>query len=236
MNYIAIKNWEKYQADDKGKVREGASPWIKDWTDKEADYEYSKLTGLQRYVYDALRRLRGRLGKNPPNDPAYIGRATDMLPRDRAHLAHAIRTLHLLGLITFVESTTSPHRVEKSREEKSRVTNSQETDGEDQSPTPSIPSWLEGTDDEDSELSSARAFVIEEQDIPEDLGPRARAALTVQPKPKPTTPAADLRSLPKEDHASHNMRKLGGVGATRCAVCDALRGTVNARKPCAGVR
>jgi hypothetical protein len=100
--YLEIKNWEKYQADNKGQVREGPSPWIKDWTDKESDYEYSKLTYYQRYVYDALRRLKGKTGKNPPNDPLYIARATHALPRDSAHIAHAIRTLIDLGLVRIV--------------------------------------------------------------------------------------------------------------------------------------
>jgi hypothetical protein len=38
MDYIVIKNWEKYQADDKGRLREGYSPRIKDWTDSRRDH------------------------------------------------------------------------------------------------------------------------------------------------------------------------------------------------------
>jgi hypothetical protein len=47
----------------------------------------------------------------------------------------------------------------------------------------------------------------------------------------PPAPSTDWKSLPKEDHTSHDMRKTG-IGATRCAVCDALKGTINARRPC----
>jgi hypothetical protein len=32
-------------------------------------------------------------------------------------------------------------------------------------------------------------------------------------------------------YLSHDMRKIG-TGAIRCAACDALKGTLNARKPC----
>jgi len=101
MEYIAIKNWDKYQADSKGQLREGYSPWIKDWVDKEADREYSDLTCLQRYLYDALRRLRGKLGKNPANDPVWIGRILSIHGRERKHIPQAIDRLLELGLITF---------------------------------------------------------------------------------------------------------------------------------------
>jgi hypothetical protein len=100
MEYIAIKNWGKYQADSKGQLREGYSPWIKDWVDKEADREYSDLTCLQRYLYDALRRLRGKLGKNPANDPVWIGRILSVHGRERKHIPQAIERLLELGLIT----------------------------------------------------------------------------------------------------------------------------------------
>jgi len=100
MEYIAIKNWDKYQADSKGQLREGYSPWIKDWVEKEADREYSGLTCLQRYVYDALRRLRGKLGKNPANDPIWIGRILSIQGRERKHIPQAIERLLELGLIT----------------------------------------------------------------------------------------------------------------------------------------
>jgi hypothetical protein len=134
MEYIEIKNWKKYQADANGQLREGSSPWIKDWVNKEADYEYSKLTYYQRYLYDALRRLRGRFGKNPPNDSGWIARATLTLPRDHSHIAEAIRTLTELRLVRIVdtpfsdvppkgnttESITSPARKDKSREEKEK--------------------------------------------------------------------------------------------------------------------
>lgn len=100
MEYIVIKNWDKYQADSKGHIRDGYSPWIKDWVDKEADREYSDLTCLQRYLYDALRRLRGKLGKNPANDPVWIGRILSIHGRERKHIPQAIERLLELGLIT----------------------------------------------------------------------------------------------------------------------------------------
>jgi len=112
MEYIAIKNWEKYQADAKGNLREGPSPWIKDWTAKEEDREYSELTCLQRYLYDALRRLRGKLGKNPANDPVWIGRILSIPGRERKYIPAAIKKLLELRLITLsdkrVEAVATP--------------------------------------------------------------------------------------------------------------------------------
>jgi hypothetical protein len=65
--YLAIRNWRKYQPtkDRKGKTMDGRSaPWIKDYTDKEMDPAYMDLSMNQRYVFDGLRRLRGKYGKN----------------------------------------------------------------------------------------------------------------------------------------------------------------------------
>lgn len=102
MTYIAIKNWEKYQADKNGKLRDIGSPWIKDYTDKESDYDYSQLTMVQRYVYDALRRLRGKLGSNPPFDAVWLCRKLDIGRTERGAFHKALLVLRELKLIEMV--------------------------------------------------------------------------------------------------------------------------------------
>ena len=92
--YLAIKNWEKYQPG-----RAGKSSWIKDSTDKEFDAEYMGLTFFVRYVLDGCQRLRGRMGKNVPNDPKFIARALHAMSTDRPHIAHAINTLISQGFL-----------------------------------------------------------------------------------------------------------------------------------------
>ena len=74
MKYLLIKNWDVYQPT--GRYKAGSSlPWIKDWTDKEFDSGFMNLTFFQRYVYDALCRMRGRLGYDIPyDDPKWIAR------------------------------------------------------------------------------------------------------------------------------------------------------------------
>lgn len=157
MEYIEIKNWAKYQVDAKGVLREGPSPWIKDWTDKEADYEYSQLGMATRYLYDALRRLRGKLAKNPPNDPKYIARALSIAPKEAHCIPQSIRKLTSLGLITLVESahTDSKNREEKNREEKSREEKDSENTGR------SSPSE-KGTQESQESLPKSKAFEIED--------------------------------------------------------------------------
>lgn len=124
--YLAIRNWEKYQKNHAGKVTAEGEPvrYIKDWTDKDSDSDYSKLTAFERYVLDALRRLRGRFGHNPHNNPTWCARATCMLHRDRTHMAHAIHRLVTEGFLVLTNQLVGFQEVpliEKSRVEKSRV-------------------------------------------------------------------------------------------------------------------
>jgi hypothetical protein len=107
MIFIHIKNFEKFQASKNGKM-EGPVQWIKDATSKEADYQYSKLTCVQRYLLDALRRLRGATGKDTPLDPAFIARKLDLLPTDRKKLPKALARLATDGLIIMVDEQSEP--------------------------------------------------------------------------------------------------------------------------------
>jgi hypothetical protein len=113
--YIDIANWDEKQMG-------GGTLWVKDYTDKESDYHYIKLTALQRYVYDALCRIRARTAQRIHNDPTYVARAAQMLPRDRTHVAQAIRRLYTDGLLLLTnEPLNLQNRVEKNRVDKNRT-------------------------------------------------------------------------------------------------------------------
>jgi hypothetical protein len=90
--FLAIKNWSVYWCRDRN-----GRPYILDDSDKDGDPDYSRLTMLQRYVLDALYRLRGRRGKNFRNDPVWLVKALFVLPRERRHLPQAIQKLIALG-------------------------------------------------------------------------------------------------------------------------------------------
>lgn len=90
--FIAIKNWSKYQCKD----RHGRHIrlYIKDYCAKDVDdLQYSRLTVTQRYYMDALCRLRGRLGRNIPNDVKFISRALSILPQERHNLSAIVEKL-----------------------------------------------------------------------------------------------------------------------------------------------
>lgn len=141
--FISIKNFSSFQVDKNKKPLAGPQQWIKDATHKEDDYQYSQLTMAQRYILDGLRRIRGADGKNPHNNPKYIARRLDILPRERAHIAQAIRTLYALGLVSLVESTEEAPRIDKSREEKRKEVEVEESatvaDEQTETEVPSVP-------------------------------------------------------------------------------------------------
>jgi hypothetical protein len=96
--YLAIKNWHKYQG---GRMKdEGVGrPWVKDYVDKEADREYLGLTPLQRYTLDGCRRLRGRFGRNLPNDGTWIARALQVGGQHATNVAQAVTLLTTKGFL-----------------------------------------------------------------------------------------------------------------------------------------
>ena len=123
--YLRVKNWEKFQRNRQGRVEaDGKSvSWIKMYTDRDGDPEYSLLTYFQRYLLDGCCRLRGRFGKNIPNDPKYVARALCTLPVERHCIAQALRVLVSSGFLILtnqqIDLYESP-RGDKSREEEKR--------------------------------------------------------------------------------------------------------------------
>lgn len=85
--------------------------WIKDYVNKEGGLEYSRLTCLQRYVFDGLCRLRGRFGTPLPNDAAYIATALSVPRFERQAVGKALKALTSCGLIAEVDSTLTRGRV-----------------------------------------------------------------------------------------------------------------------------
>ncbi len=94
--YLAIRNWSKFQSmtDAHGKSLEGRRrEWIRDYCEKETDTVYADLSLMGRYLIDACRRLRGKLGRNVPNDHMWILRQLDVHPTERGRATHALQML-----------------------------------------------------------------------------------------------------------------------------------------------
>lgn len=110
MKYLAVKNWEIFQP--KMRTKSPKRQWIMDYTDKEFDADYMKLSCLQRYVLDALCRLRGRLGHDIPyDDPTWVIRLLHVSRTDAPHIPHAVRTLCARNfLIEYIQQDTSRYR------------------------------------------------------------------------------------------------------------------------------
>lgn len=109
--YLAVKNWDKYQAGTRGK-------WIKDYVDRESDPDYAKLTMFQRALLDGICRLRGRLGKNLPNDSTHIARALLVCATERPRIGNAIDTLIERGFLILTNQQDGS--IEERRKEESR--------------------------------------------------------------------------------------------------------------------
>ncbi|MBZ5720742.1 MAG: hypothetical protein LAO03_10215 [Acidobacteriia bacterium] len=100
--YLAIRNWAKFQSttDKNGKSLEGrARPYIRDYCDKETDSQYAALSIIGRYLFDACRRLRGKHGRNLPNDYMWILRQLDVDHTERGRATHALQALVTRGLL-----------------------------------------------------------------------------------------------------------------------------------------
>jgi len=132
--FLAIKNWEKYQAAYTNGKR---ARWIKSWVDKYDDPEYSRLTVFQRHILDGIRDMRGAIGKNPPNDSIWVGNALNLTSGCKRYVRRTIQILAKYGFLVLCneqnDHTTSVRgdkiRVEESREET----------------TSSLPAALQGT-------------------------------------------------------------------------------------------
>jgi hypothetical protein len=111
--YLEIRNWAKFQRDHKGQLRDGIhSDWIKDYTEKEWDEQYSALGVYERYALDMCRRVRGSTGKRLPNRLWWVIGRSNVAPRERANLAQALTKLGTKGFLTPANEALSVPRVE----------------------------------------------------------------------------------------------------------------------------
>lgn len=92
---------------------------MKDYTDKELDADYMRLTCLQRYVLDGCCRLRGRSGKNLPNDATTLARLLHVARTDAPHIPHAVSTLLTRGFL--VLSNQQLDFTDKDKEEEKEI-------------------------------------------------------------------------------------------------------------------
>jgi hypothetical protein len=117
--YLRIKNWERYQPNNSLRSKDAVLQWVKDYTDREDDAEYRSLTMYQRGVLDGLCRLAGRTrSRLLQNDVTHIAGALHILPRERAHLPHAITTLTSLGFLVPCNEQVENQIVQKGRRDR----------------------------------------------------------------------------------------------------------------------
>lgn len=132
--YLAFKNWAKYQSGKKG------WDWIKDYVNQNDDEELGKLSLFERGLLQELRRLRGRSGKNIPNNATHIAQAVHAIGTDRARIGNALHTLieqNILVLTNQQDGFVEEKRGEEKRGDKSgAVGPSEETSKPEPKPDP----------------------------------------------------------------------------------------------------
>lgn len=97
MQYLAIKNWDKFQL----KLQNGKRnlDWIRIKTHRTDDSSYASLSLIQRGLLIGLMEYSGRSGRWAENNVTFVAQATDTIPRDRPHLGQAIATLVSRGFL-----------------------------------------------------------------------------------------------------------------------------------------
>lgn len=96
--YLQVRNWDKYQT----RLKNGkpGREWIRVECNLEDDPLYCKLDDLSKLILIGIWRLRGRTGKNPPNDPRHIYRALAITPQNAHNIPTSIsRLIHANFLI-----------------------------------------------------------------------------------------------------------------------------------------
>jgi hypothetical protein len=112
--YLAIKNWDEFQANDL------TVNWIKDYVDKDFEQDHAKLTMYQSALLDRVRRFRGRLRKNIPADVETVLCACCVPAEERRYGGYALVVLVLCGFLIPTNEQLNlqeKRRVEKSRKE-----------------------------------------------------------------------------------------------------------------------
>jgi hypothetical protein len=108
--FLEIRNWNKFQAISKtGK----SLPWCKLYSAQADDIEYQRLSTFERGVLHDLYLVRTRTARPLHNDPTWLTRTTNTLPRYNARFTDAVHTLITRGFLTPTESVNLTCESEK---------------------------------------------------------------------------------------------------------------------------
>jgi hypothetical protein len=142
MKYLAIKNWEKYQADKNGKVPDGAALWCKLYNSI-FDDEFITWSPTEQLTYLLLLALRSRVGKNLPNDHQALTRMMGKSrPGEAPNTKLAITKLLARGAIYLTDQQNGALEESRVDKEESRV--DEDTDNRAQAPSPAMKSKSQG--------------------------------------------------------------------------------------------
>lgn len=100
MAWLRIKNWERYQLDNRMRNKDAQLKYVLSWTSKFADVDYVKLSEFERFLYNEMIALTGtRPNRTLPNDPTWIGRSIHVSRTSMPRVKNALRTLIERGFI-----------------------------------------------------------------------------------------------------------------------------------------
>lgn len=98
--WLRLKKWKKFQPDSSLRNKDAQLKWVRDWTEKLDNYDFTLLTFYERALFEGLCLLAGKRPlRTIPNDPTYISRALHAQPTDIPHVGHALSTLILRGFV-----------------------------------------------------------------------------------------------------------------------------------------
>lgn len=112
LKYLALNDWEEYQASIKNRE------WIKDSVGQRDRSKFASLSFFESGLLQELRRVRGRTGMNIENDVTHIALATHAKVTDRPHLRHALDTLISRKILILTNERLTP--LEERRGDKTR--------------------------------------------------------------------------------------------------------------------
>ena len=98
--WLRVKKWEDYNPSVANmRKKDAALPWIRAYTEKLDNYEFTQLTMFQRALFEGVCLL---VGKRPlrtvRNDPTWLSQALHVQLTDIPHVGHALSTLISRGL------------------------------------------------------------------------------------------------------------------------------------------
>jgi hypothetical protein len=100
MKWLRVKNWRKYQLDNRLRSKDAPLKYVLSWTGKFADVDYVKLSMFERSLYNDMIALAGtRPLRTLPNDPTWIARSIHVSRTEMPRVPHALVTLIERGFI-----------------------------------------------------------------------------------------------------------------------------------------